>query len=251
MRLYAFVMVLSFSRMLYIEFTRSMRVENLIRCHQNAFAAFGGWPRQILYDNMRQVVVGPERINPRFRDFADHHGFAVRRHRPYRPRTKGKVERMVSYVKDNFLNARVFTGLDDLNAQGRAWLATTANNRVHATTRERPCDLLNKEQLTPLAAITPYQVVHCVKRTVDAEALVRFENCLYSVPASFVGRRVALDAGQARFASAPRTASSPEHPRARVAGTRTEKPEHVHNAGNARWSAAPASTHRLCRHLHR
>ena len=107
-RLYAFVMVLSFSRMLYVEFTRSMRVETLIRCHQNAFAAFGGWPRQILYDNLRQVAAGPERISPRFRDFADHHGFAVRRHRPYRPRTKGKVERMVAYVKDNFLNARVF-----------------------------------------------------------------------------------------------------------------------------------------------
>src|SRR5579862_42167 len=93
-RLYTFVIVLSFSRMLYAEFTRSMRIETLIRCHQNAFAFFGGWPRHILYDNMRQVAAGPQRINPRFRDFADHHGFAVRTHRPYRPRTKGKVERM-------------------------------------------------------------------------------------------------------------------------------------------------------------
>ena len=52
-------MVFSFSRMLYVEFTRSMRVETLMRCHQNAFASFGGWPRQILYDNMRQVAAGP------------------------------------------------------------------------------------------------------------------------------------------------------------------------------------------------
>ena len=63
-RLYAFVMVLSFSRTLYVEFTRSMRVETLIRCHQNAFAAFGGWPRQILYDNMRQVAAGPGAHQP-------------------------------------------------------------------------------------------------------------------------------------------------------------------------------------------
>jgi len=104
-----------------------MRIETLIRCHQNAFAFFGGWPVKILYDNLRQVAVGPDRIHPRFRDLADHHGFAVRRHRPYRPRTKGKVERMVYDVKDHFLNARSFTGLEDLNAQGRAWLVTTAN----------------------------------------------------------------------------------------------------------------------------
>lgn len=236
-RLYAFVMVLSFSRMLYVEFTRSMRVETLIRCHQNAFASFGGWPRQILYDNMRQVAAGPERISPRFRDFADHHGFAVRRHRPYRPRTKGKVERMVAYVKDSFLNARVFTGLDDLNAQGRAWLATTANGRVHATTKARPCDLLAREALTPVGAITPYQVVHCVRRTVDAEALVRFENCLYSVPATFVGRRVSLDARAGSVLIRERDCVVAEHPRARVAGTRTEKPEHVRQ----RWQRSLAS----------
>ena len=65
-RLYVFVMVLSFSRALYIEFTRSMRVETLIRCNQNAFAFLGGWPRKILYDNMRQVVIGPERIQSAF-----------------------------------------------------------------------------------------------------------------------------------------------------------------------------------------
>jgi hypothetical protein len=134
---------------------------------------------------------------------------------------------MVSYVKDNFLNARHFTGLDDLNAQGRAWLATTANNRVHATTKERPCELLPKEGLTPVGAITPYQVVHCVERTVDAEALVRFENCLYSVPSSFVGRRVALDAGPGSIRIRAKDCIVAEHPRAKVAGTRIEKPEHV------------------------
>lgn len=226
-RLYGFVMVLSFSRALYIEFTRSMRVEALIRCHQNAFAYFGGWPRQILYDNMRQVVVGPDRINPRFGDFADHHGFAVRRHRPYRPRTKGKVERMVHYVKDNFLNARRFTGLDDLNAQGRAWLVTTANVRIHSTTGQRPWDLLAKEELTPIGAITPYQVVHCVERTVDAEALVQFERCLYSVPVSFVGQRVALDARPGAVLIRSKDCILAEHPRARTAGTRVENPEHA------------------------
>src|SRR5258705_6694955 len=73
-RVFFFVMVLGFSRALYIEFTRSMRLESLIRCHQNAFSYFGGCPTKILYDNMRQVMVRPGLINPRFRDFTDHHG---------------------------------------------------------------------------------------------------------------------------------------------------------------------------------
>ena len=80
---------------------------------------------------------------------------------------KGKVERMVGYVRDNFLAARIFPSLEDLNAQGRAWLDTTANLRIHATTGARPVDLLEEERphLSPLGAIAPYQIVHCVQRT--------------------------------------------------------------------------------------
>jgi transposase len=84
-------MILGYSRYLYVEFTRSMALSTLIRCHQNAFAFFGGWPKRILYDNMRQVVVGPNRTNPRFLDFCRHYGFEALRHRPFRPRTKDLV----------------------------------------------------------------------------------------------------------------------------------------------------------------
>jgi transposase len=65
---------------------------------------------------MRQVVVGPDRVSPRFQDFVRHHAFEAKRCRPYRPRTKGKVERSVAYLRDSFLNGRTFDGLDDLNA---------------------------------------------------------------------------------------------------------------------------------------
>ncbi|HLP08451.1 MAG TPA: IS21 family transposase, partial [Opitutaceae bacterium] len=154
-RVYAFVMVLGYSRYLYVEFTRSMSLATLIRCHQNAFAFFGGWPRRILYDNMRQVVVGPERTNARFLDFTHHHGFEVKRCRPCRPRTKGKVERSVAYLRDSFLNGRTFQGLDDLNAQARHWLGSVANIRIHSTTQARPCDRLLEETLTPCAGLNP------------------------------------------------------------------------------------------------
>lgn len=224
-----FVMVLGFSRALYIEFTRSMRLETLIRCHQNAFAYFGGWPHKILYDNMRQVIVRPGLINPRFRDFADYHGFEPKAHRPYRPRTKGKVERMVSYVKDNFLCGRTFPSLDDLNAQGRAWLDTTANVRLHATTGARPVDLLAQERayLTAPGAIAPYQIVHSVHRTVDAEALVRFDHVRYSVPALHAGRRVDVEAAGGTIRIRAKDLILAEHPRSLIRDVRVEDPGHV------------------------
>lgn len=228
-KVYAFVMILCYSRYLYIEFTRSMALSTLIRCHQNAFAFFGGWTKRILYDNMRQVVIGPNRINARFLDFTRHYGFEAKRHRPYRPRTKGKVERTVGYVRTSFLNGRTFTGLDDLNAQGRHWLGSVANIRVHGTTQARPCDRLLEETLTPLTGLNPYQICRTddLDRTVDAEALVRFDNSHYSVPARYVGARVSIDAGASFIVIRCKHLIVAEHPRATAAGQRVEAPAHV------------------------
>lgn len=231
-RVYAFVMVLGYSRYLYVEFTRSMTLPTLIRCHQNAFAFFGGWPRRILYDNMRQVVVGPERVNARFLDFTRHHGFEVKRCRPYRPRTKGKVERSVAYLRDSFLNGRTFAGLDDLNAQGRHWLGSVANIRIHGTTQARPCDRLLEETLTPCAGLNAYQVTHSTARTVGVEALVRFEKSDYSVPARWVGTRVTVDAGDNVIVIRAKDLIVAEHLVATGPGQCVESPAHVRE----RWA---------------
>ena len=228
-KVYAFVMILCYSRYLYIEFTRSMVLSTLIRCHQNAFAFFGGWTKRILYDNMRQVVIGPNRTNPRFQDFTRHYGFEAKRHRPYRPRTKGKVERTVGYVRTSFLNGRTFTGLDDLNAQGRQWLGQVANVRIHGTTQARPCDRFPEETLIPVTGLNIYQICRSTDsdRTVDAEALVRFDNSVYSVPARYVGTRVSVDAGASFIIIRCKHLIVAEHPRATAAGQRVEAPGHV------------------------
>src|SRR5262249_20470342 len=159
--------VLGFSRYMYIEFTTSMKLPVLIACHLRAFAYWGGWPASLLLDNMKQVKLGRGRWNPLFIDFAGHYGIAVKTHQVRRPRTKGKVERMVDYVKDNFLNGRSFVDVDDLNAQGLNWLATVANVRTHATTGRRPIDLLAEEGLTQYGEIRPYQISDRDVRKVD------------------------------------------------------------------------------------
>jgi transposase len=189
---YAFVMVLGFSRMLYVEFTASMDTATLLECHKRAFAYFGGWPRTLLYDNMKQVRLSAGELNPLLCDFANHYGFAVKTHRPYRPRTKGKVERMVSYVKESFVLGRAFSDLADINAQVRHWLDYTANVRIHATTGRRPADLLSKEGLACITSVAAYPVGVYASRLVDAEGFVHYAGSRYSVTPEHVGKMLCL-----------------------------------------------------------
>lgn len=135
--IYAFVMVLGFSRLRFVEFTTAMHIEHLLHCQMNAFEFFGGIPQTVLYDNMKQVKLDRATWNPLLLDFAGHYGFVPQTHAVRRPRTKGKVERLVGYVKDNFLNGRSFADLAELNAQARAWLHQV-NGQAHATTKEPP-----------------------------------------------------------------------------------------------------------------
>jgi transposase len=190
--IYAFIMVLGYSRMMFITFTSSMRMRELIQCHQDAFAFFGGWTQTILYDNMKQVKISRNEWNEQFVDFASHYGFAPKTHRAYRPRTKGKVERMVDYLRDNFLAGRTFANLDDLNAQARHWVDTIANVRIHSTTKEKPQNLFPAETLIPLQSIAPYHYLDPVRRIVSNESFVHFQGSRYSVPPSLVGSTVSV-----------------------------------------------------------
>lgn len=237
-KVYAFVMILSFSRMLYVEFTTQMNLPELIACHQRAFAYFSGWTRRILYDNMKQVRLSSTQWNPLMMDFLSHYGITPSTHRPYRPRTKGKVERAIRYLKDNFIKGRVFADLADLRAQGPRWQNEVANVRVHATTKARPCDLLAAEQLIPLASVVAYRLSGRVERVVDAEGYVRLAGSRYSVPPAVVGQRVIVECGDERVSVRLGEVVIAEHPRASRTGECHAQPEHV----AAMWQLAFART---------
>jgi transposase len=227
-KIYAFVMVLGFSRMTYAEFTPSMELPELLRCHENAFAFLGGWPRQMLYDNMAQVKLPHSaEWNPLFLDFAQHYGFAPRTCRVRRPRTKGKVERTIGYLEDNFLAGRSFADLADLNAQGRHWLDQTANVRVHATTGKRPVDLLPEEGLTPLAQAWPYPLARKSARKVSAEATVHLDRSTYSVPPEHVGKTVLVEQGEVQIRIHCGDLVIAEHRKAERPGQHVVTPEHA------------------------
>lgn len=224
---YAFVMILSFSRMLYVEFTRSMKLPTLLQCHKNAFAFFGGWPRTILYDNMKQVRLARDQLHPQLLDFANHYGFTIKTHQPYRPRTKGKVERSVDYLKDNFLNGRCFADFTDLNAQALHWLNHTANVRLHATTKQPPVTLFVKEALTKVSAIMPYEVAQRAPRQAGWDALVRFDRSRYSIAPEHAGKPVCVEAFREKIIIRSGDLIIADHQRASEPNSTIVKPEHI------------------------
>lgn len=151
--LHAFCATMGYSRASYVEFVSDMKVATLIGCHERAFAAFGGVPRKVLYDNMKTVVIerdvygdGQHRYHAGFLDFAKHSGFIIKLCQPYRAKTKGKVERFNGYLRRSFyvpLASRLGqSGLQldvvTANAEVVRWLREVANERVHGTTLEKP-----------------------------------------------------------------------------------------------------------------
>jgi len=226
---YAFVMVLGFSRMLYVRFVTSMRLAELIDCHRQAFAFVGGVPASILYDNMKQVRLDDGKLNPALLDFASHFGFVVNTCRVRRARTKGKVERMVDYAKDNFLNGREFIDLEDLNAQAMSWLDHVANVRVHATTGHRPVDLLATERpkLTPIESVRPYTFIERHPRKVMAESMVSFKSSRYSVPPEHVGRSVEVSCEGGKIVIRSGELIVAKHPAASRPGSSITQKEHL------------------------
>jgi hypothetical protein len=198
-KLYVFVLVLGFSRMMYARFTTSSKLPVLLGCLTRAFRALGV-PAEMLVDNMKQAVdqhdvtTGTVRWNRQFLDFADHHGVMPVACPPYWPRVKGKVERGVGYIKASFLEGRDFTDLEDLNAQLDAWMDAVANVRIHGTTKERPLDRYTQElpQLRSFAAIPAYDTRSLDIRRVSPDARFSFGGVLYSVDPGAAGHTVTI-----------------------------------------------------------
>lgn len=196
-KLHCFTMVLGFSRMRYAEFTLQIDIPTLIQCHLNAFRYFGGYPKEILYDNMKQVVIDRKPIssdstwNSKFRDFFEHFGFVPRLCRPYRPQTKGKIENVVKFVKKDFFMGGSFSSFSDLNFQLNKWLSRV-NSTIHGTTHEIPFDRLKQEDLNKMDDVLPYNVFKEESRKISRDAFLSYLGNKYSVPYKFAGRTAKL-----------------------------------------------------------
>ena len=163
---YALLIVLGHSRQLWVRFYPRQDLRTLLYGLEACFTEWGGGPKECLFDQMKSVVTRDERLaggsltkNLELSRFARHFGFRVRACRPYRAKTKGKVERPIRYLRDNFLYGRRFLSDADLNDQVAHWLATVANVREHATTKWVPSErfaTIEQATLQPLPG-RPYR----------------------------------------------------------------------------------------------
>lgn len=196
-KLHGFVMVMGYSRGMYLEFTEDEKIDTLIGCHERAFEFFGGLPETILYDNMKTVVThshkkGENKWNKKFLAFSSHQDFIPIRCRPYSPRTKGKVENGVKYVKQNFWpRLKVFSSLTELNKLAFEWTCSKANKRVHGTTKEIPEERLKREALKPFNP-APFLLDYLEQRKVMSDCMISYESNRYSVPYEYVGNHIGV-----------------------------------------------------------
>jgi transposase len=198
-KVHCFLMVLCHSRLLYIEFTRSEKFEEFIRCHENAFKFFGGLvPEECWYDNLKTAVVDRIgkliRFNARFMAYMGHHGISPQACNPASGNEKGRVESAVKYVRSNFWAGREFRDFDDLCKQSQVWLNETANKRRHYVTRKIPILSFEAEEKNKLLPMNPntYDTEEILTRVVPPNFHIIYDTNKYSVPWTLVGMSVTI-----------------------------------------------------------
>lgn len=197
-RLSFFVMVLCYSRLMYVEFTVSEKMEHFLGCHQRAFEFIGRVPKEIMVDNLKSAVlrrfVGQDPVfNPKYKDFAKYYGFKIKPCAPGKGNEKGRVENGVGYVKKNFLSGLDIPNFDAIHPAARNWQDNIANERIHATTKEKPILLFEKERtlLNPLPE-NPYDIARIKQVRASSQFRVVVDTNKYSVPAEYAGQRLTL-----------------------------------------------------------
>ena len=228
-----FVLVLCYSRMMYVEFTVSQTLEHFLGCHLNAFEALGARvPARIMVDNLKSAVLrrlsGEAPVfNPRYVDFARHYGFTIAPCNVGAGHEKGRVEAGVGYVKKNLLAGLEITDFSLINPIAREWLDTVANVRTHGETRRRPVDRFEEERdrLRPLPErVHDFGNVHTVRAS--NRFRVTFEANRYSVPAEYASQRLTLKAYPDRICIYRQDRLIARHPRSYDRHRDFENPDH-------------------------
>jgi len=232
-KLMAFVMVMSWSRALFVRFFLGLGMSQFLRGHQEAFAFFGGVARHNLYDNLKSVVLERKgdaiRFNQTFLAFASHYRFEPRPVAVGRGNEKGRVERAIRYVRSSFFMARAWSDLDDLNAQALAWCRQQAGERrcpedgslsvSEALAEEQPRLLPLPDDAFPSSEITSVRA--------GKTPYVRFDLNDYSVPHTHVRRTLQVVATEHRVRVLDGPEVVAEHQRSYDRGALVEAPEHI------------------------
>jgi transposase len=229
-----FVFVLSYCRAIFARFTLDQTLESFLRCHVQAFDRLGV-PREILYDNLKSVVIercGEHiRFHPQILELAGHYHFAPKPCAPYRGNEKGKVERTIQYLRHSFFAARRFSGVEDLNRQLAEWIERVAHARVVPGDPERrlvrDALVLERERLLPLPAHR-FECERVVPVSSGKQPYIRFDLNSYSIPHDEVRKPLTLYASETRVRLVNAAGNIvAEHVRSYDRGEIVEDPAHL------------------------
>ena len=200
-RLWAFAMVLSFSRHMFIRVVTRMDQREWLTCHILALEFFGGVPRRITPDNLKTGIIKPDLYDPKFNqgyeELAHHYGFIIDPARRGKPKDKARVERAIPYIRDSFWSGRDFTSLEEINRQATQWCLKVAGLRDHGTTHQQPLALFHlaeEKELKPLP-VSPFEIVTWIRAKVALDCHIQVANTLYSIPYQYVGKTVDVKLG--------------------------------------------------------
>ncbi len=233
--LYGFVMVLSWSRQIFLRFYTGLGTANFLQGHVDAFSEWNGVPRELLYDNLKSAVlerVGDAiRFNPRLLDLAAHYRFAPKPVAVARGNEKGRVERAIQYIRHSFFAGRQWSSLDDLNNQALAWCNQVAGARWCAEDREMTVrDAFEREKSSLLSLPSnPYPANETATVSVGKVPYARFDLNDYSVPHEYVRKLVTVVADRHWVQIVDGTKEIAKHPRCYEKRRQIEIPEHIEN----------------------
>ncbi len=228
----AFVLVLSWSRQIFLHFYLNQQMENFLRGHVAAFEAWQGLPKIILFDNLKSAVLERRgdaiRFNPNLLALAAHYRFELRPVAIARGNEKGRVERSIQYIRTNFFAGRTWTDIDDLNAQAQAWcLGVSADRRCpeDTTMTVREAFALEQPHLLSLP-VNPFPTDECVDVAAGKTPYVRFDLNDYSIPHTHVQRTLQVVASLSTVRVCQDENVIAEHPRHYGKGEQIEIPAH-------------------------
>jgi transposase len=229
-----FVMVLSYSRAVYARFALDQTLESFLLGHILGFEAFGGAPREILYDNLKSVVldrVGEHiRFHPRLLELCGHYHFAPKPCAPYRGNEKGKVERTIQYLRHSFFAARRFDSVVELNGQLTDWIASVANARLVPEHPEKITVAVALQCEQPKLLPLPKNRFECdVVRPISSgkTPYIRFDRNDYSIPHTLVRRPLTLVASETNVRVLDGLTCVAQHPRSYDHAQRIEAAAHL------------------------
>ncbi|XPS88641.1 IstA4: transposase for insertion sequence element IS21 [Desulfosarcina variabilis str. Montpellier] len=194
---YLFVLVLGFSRAMFAMFVDRCTLQSFMDAHIHSFHYLGGIPMEMLYDNMKNVVIsrtgGQTVFNVEFFHFTQHYGFKPMTCPPYSPWVKGKVERPVDYIRESFWRGYHFTTIEQANRDLLRWLNETANCREHGTHRQR-VDMRWQQELKSLSPCpaTDYDTSLKEYRRVYKDCFISYNASQYQVPPDVIGKKILL-----------------------------------------------------------